>query len=81
MAFPADDVKICVSDLAKHYKVRTELEPCDATCRYTHYDKLPAGLTAKVVLNKINPILEKLNMADNQLKFFVNKIKADSKFK
>ena len=81
VAFPAEDLRICVSDLAKHYKVRTDLEPCAAGCRYTHYDKLPAGLTAKAVLDKVNPILEKLNLAEGQLKFFVNKIKSDSKFK
>ena len=81
MAFPADDIRICVSDLAKHYRVRTDLEACAATCRYTHYDKLPAGLTTKAILDKVNPILEKLNMAEGQMKFFVNRIKADPKFK
>ena len=81
VAFPADDLRICVSDLAKHYRVRTDLEACDANCRYTHYDKLPADLTAKTILDKVNPILEKLNLAENQLKFFINKIKADPKFK
>jgi hypothetical protein len=81
VVFQSEDVRICVSDLAKHYKVRTDLEACDTGCRYTHYDKLPAGLTAQTVLDKITPILEKLNLAEGQMKFFVNKIKADSKFK
>jgi hypothetical protein len=81
VAFQADDLKICVSDLAKYYKVRTDLEACAAGCPYTHYNKLPANLTANTVISKISPILEKLNLSEGQMKFFVNKIKADSKFK
>ena len=81
VAFQADDLKICVSVFAKHYKVRTDLEACAASCPYTHYNKLPAGLTANTVLNKVNPILEKLGLSEGQKKFFINKIKTDSKFK
>ena len=82
VAFPADDdLKICVSDLAKHYKIRTDLEACQAGCPYAHYNMLPAGLTAKAVVNKISPILAKLSLSEGQKKFFINKIKADTKFK
>ena len=81
VAFQADDLKICVSDLAKHYKVQTDLEACAVSCPYTHYNKLPAGLTANTVLSKVNPILEKLGLSDGQRKFFINNIKNDSKFK
>ena len=48
VAFQVEDLKICVSDLAKQYKVRTDLEACAAGCPYTHYDKLSA---AKSVLS------------------------------
>jgi hypothetical protein len=81
VAFQVEDLKICVSDLAKHYKVRTTLEPCEASCTYAHYNALPAGLTVKTVLSKVTPILGKLSLSEGQMKFFINKIKTDSKFK
>ena len=36
VAFPADDLRICVNELAKHYKVQTDLEACATPCPYTH---------------------------------------------
>jgi hypothetical protein len=81
VAFLVDDLKICVSDLAKHYKVQTDLLACGANCQYTHYKDLPAGLKATTVINKVTPIFEKLGMTEKQKTFFTNKIKYDSNFK
>ena len=44
--FAAADINICISDIARNYKVKTELELCTADCKYVHYSKLPKTMTA-----------------------------------
>ena len=74
-------VAICISDLAKHYGIKSNLEPCKPDCPYTHYNQLPPTLTTASVLTKVKRIIGKLNLTDGQSQLFLTKIEADSKFK
>ena len=74
-------VAICISDLAKQYSVKTNLEPCKPDCPYMHYDQLPSNLTSASVLSKVKKIIGKLNLADAQQQQFLRRIETDSKFK
>jgi hypothetical protein len=74
-------VAICISDLAKQYSVKTNLEPCKPDCPYMHYDQLPPNLTSASVLSKVKRIIGKLNLADAQQQQFLRRIETDSKFK
>ena len=74
-------VAICISDLAKHYNIKSNLEPCKADCPYAHYNQLPSTLTTASVLSKVKRIIGKLNLTDGQSQLFLSKIEADSKFK
>ena len=74
-------VAICISDLAKQYKVKTDLEACKPDCPYMHYDQLPPNLTSASVLSKVKKIIGKLNLSDAQSQHFLRKIETDSKFK
>ena len=74
-------VAICISDLAKHYGIKSNLEPCKPDCPYAHYNQLPAALTTASVLTKVKRIIGKLNLTDGQSQLFLTKIEADSKFK
>jgi len=74
-------VAICISDLAKHYNVKTNLEPCKPDCPYVHYDHLPPNVTSTSVMNKVKKIIGKLNLTDAQSQQFLRKIETDSKFK
>jgi hypothetical protein len=73
-------VAICISDLARQYNVKTNLEPCKSDCPYMHYDQLPSTLTSASVLSKVKKIIGKLNLADAQSEQFLRKIETDSKF-
>jgi hypothetical protein len=74
-------VAICISDLAKHYGVKTTLEACNADCPYVHYDQLPPNVTASSVMTNVKKIIGKLNLTDTQSQQFLRKIETDSKFK
>jgi hypothetical protein len=74
-------VAICISDLAKQYNIKSNLEPCKSDCPYTHYSDLPATLTTAAILAKVKRIIGKLNLTDGQSQLFLRKIEADSKFK
>ena len=74
-------VAICISDLAKQYKVKTDLEACKPDCPYMHYDQLPPNLTSASVLSKVKKIIGKLNLSDSQSQHFLRRIETDSKFK
>ena len=74
-------VAICISDLAKHYGIKSNLEPCKPDCPYAHYNQLPPTLTTASVLTKVKRIIGKLNLTDGQSQLFLTKIEADSKFK
>ena len=74
-------VAICISDLAKHYGIKSNLENCKSDCPYAHYNQLPPTLTTASVLNKVKRIRGKLNLTDGQSQLFLTKIEADSKFK
>ena len=74
-------VAICISDLAKQYKVKTELEACKPDCPYMHYDQLPPNLTSASVISKVKKIIGRLNLSSGQSQYFLRKIEADSKFK
>jgi hypothetical protein len=74
-------VAICISDLAKQYNIKSNLEHCKPDCPYTHYNQLPATLTTAAVLSKVKRIIGKLNLTDGQSQLFLRKIEADSKFK
>jgi hypothetical protein len=74
-------VAICISDLAKHYNVKTNLEACKSDCPYMHYDLLPPNLTSASVLSKVRKIISKLNLTDAQSQQFLRKIETDPKFK
>jgi hypothetical protein len=70
-------VAICISDLAKHYKIKFNLEPC----AYAHYNQLPSTLNTASVLSKVKRIIGKLNLTDGQSQSFLSEIEADPKFK
>ena len=74
-------VAICISDLAKHYGIKSNLENCKPDCLYAHYNQLPPTLTTASVLNKVKRIIGKLNLTDGQSQLFLTKTEADSKFK
>ena len=50
-------VAICISDLAKYYNIKSNLEPCKADCPYAHYNQLPSTLTTASVLSKVKRII------------------------
>ena len=52
-------VAICISDLAKQYNIKSNLEHCKPDCPYTHYNQLPATLTTAAVLSKVKRIIGK----------------------
>ena len=56
-------VAICISDLAKQYNVKINLEACKPDCPYMHYDQLPPNLTSASVLSKVKKIIGKLNLS------------------
>jgi hypothetical protein len=70
-------VAICISDLAKHYNIKSNLEPCTADCPYAHYNQLPSTLTTPSVLSKVKRIIGKLNLTDGQSQSFLSKIEED----
>jgi hypothetical protein len=74
-------VAICISDLAKHYNVKTKLEACKPDCPYVHYDQLPPNVTSASVMTKVKKIIGKLNLTDAQSQQFLRRIETDSKFK
>jgi len=73
-------VSICVNDLAKKYQIKTS-ETCKPDCPYTHYDDLPANLTATSVLDRVKKVMSKFNISEGQSQQFLRKIEADTKFK
>ena len=77
----ATDVNICISDIAKHYGLRTTLEDCPADCKYVHYDQLPSGMTATAISTKVKKLAEKYGISAGQQKYFLQKIANDKKFK
>jgi len=79
--FAAADINICISDIARHYKVKTELESCTADCKYVHYSKLPKTMTAAVLAAKVQKLAERCNLTEKTVAYFVAKIKADKRFK
>jgi hypothetical protein len=74
-------VAICISDLAKKYKITTNLEACKPDCPFMHYDQLPPNLTAESVISKVKKILGRLNLTTGQTQYFFRQIEKDSKFK
>jgi len=80
VAFAAD-VNICISDMAKHYGVRSSLQDCSSDCKYVHYDQLPSGMTEKALSEKVKKLIEKCDMTIGQQNFFLQKIKNDKKLK
>ena len=80
VAFAAD-VNICISDIAKHYGIRTTLEECSSDCKYVHYNQLPSGMTKAVITTKVKKLAEKCGMSAGQQKYFLQKIENDKKFK
>jgi len=50
-------VAICISDLAKKYNIKSNLEYCKPDCSYTHYNQLPAAITTAAVLSKVKRII------------------------
>jgi hypothetical protein len=79
--FEDDAVRVCISDLARHYKIKTTLSPCAPDCKYVHYDKLPATLSTTSVLSAVEKLTTKLGFTDSQVQQFDKRIRADPKFK
>jgi hypothetical protein len=79
--FAAADINICISDIARHYRVITDLEKCTADCKYVHYNQLPSTLTKAILTSKEQKLADKCNLTDGQVKFFLAKVAADKKFK
>lgn len=71
----ANNIQICVSDLARHYKMKTELQDCPVDCPYIHYKDLPSNLTTALVLEFAKRFAGKLNMTAGQEKYFWQKSK------
>jgi len=74
-------VAVCISELAKKYNIKSNMEACKPDCPYTHYDELPSNLTAIAVIDNVKKAINKLNLSDAQSQQFLRKIEADSKFK
>ena len=74
-------MRLCIQDMAKHYKIPTSLTPCQPDCQYVHYNKLPINLSANAVLSTVDKVLTKLGFTEHQLKQFEKSIRADPKFK
>ena len=58
--FEEDMVRFCINDLAQHYKIQTALSPCAPECKYVHYNKLPATVSAASVLSAVDRLTTKL---------------------
>ena len=79
--FAAADINICISDIARHYKVKTELASCAADCKYVHYSELPKAMTTEVLMSKVEKLAERCKLSDKTTAYFLAKIKADKRFK
>jgi hypothetical protein len=79
--FEEDAVRICINDMAQHYKIRTTLSPCAPDCKYVHYNKLPATLSTASVLSAVDKLTTKLGFTASQVQQFDKRIRADPKFK
>ena len=79
--FAAADINICISDIARHYRVITDLEKCTADCKYVHYNQLPSTMTKAILTAKVQKLAEKCNLTEGQVKFFLARVAADKKFK
>ena len=73
--FEDDAVRICINDMAKHYKIVTTLTPCAPDFKYVHYNKLPATLSTASVLSAVDKITTKLGFTAHQVQQFDKKIK------
>ena len=79
--FAATDINICISDIARHYKVKTELALCAADCKYVHYSELPPTMTTAVLVSKVEKLAERCKLSDKTTAYFLAKINADKRFK
>ena len=74
--FEEDAVRICINDMARHYKIATTL-----SLKYVHYNKLPATLSAASVLSTVDKLTTTLGFSASQVQQFDKRIRADPKFK
>ena len=76
-----DDIQICIADVAKHYNVATNMEPCHEPCQYVHYDQLPSNMNKTTMISKVKKLAIQIKLSKNQVKAFLAKVAADKKFK
>ena len=75
--FAVADINICISDIARHYKVKTDLELCTADCKYVHYSMLQKTMTKAALVSKVQKLAERCNLAEKTIAYFLAKISAD----
>ena len=81
VTFVPDDIRLCISDLAKHYNISTSIAACATDCKYLHYDQYSSTASKDSVLTKVQQLGEKLGLTDSQTQHFVKKIKSDRNLK
>jgi hypothetical protein len=81
VVFVPDDIKLCISNLAKQYSINTLIPECTADCRYMHYDQYSSTASKDSVLTKVQQLGDKLGLTDSQTQQFARKMKSDRNLK
>jgi hypothetical protein len=81
VVFVPEDIKLCISNLAKQYSINTLIPACAADCRYMHYDQYSSTASKDSVLTKVQQLGDKLGLTDSQTQQFAKKIKSDRNLK
>jgi len=81
VTFVPDDIRLCISDLAKYYKINTSIPACATDCKYLHYDQYSSTASKDSVLTKVQQLGDKLGLTDSQTQQFAKKIKSDRNLK
>jgi hypothetical protein len=81
VVFVPEDIKLCISNLAKQYGINTSIPACAADCRYPHYDQYSSTASKDSVLTRVHQLGDKLGLTDSQTQQCAKKIKSDRNLK
>ena len=71
---------LCFADLLNHYGSNQQIA-CEVPCKYPHYNAIAKGSTKAAVINKVQFLASRLQLAEGTVGFLKKRIEADTKFK
>jgi hypothetical protein len=71
---------LCFADLLNHYGSNQQIA-CEVPCKYPHYNAIAKGVTKAAVINKVQFLASRLQLAEGTVGFLKKRIEADTKFK